>query len=203
MRFSVIMSLHNSAKFVKKALNSVKSQTFDDYELICVCDSCTDDSAKIARKYTDKVLEVNNQRMGPTLNAGLDIAQGEYIMFMDDDDWWLHEFVLEMIDKALKTSETPVDVLFFSFLWKGIGYAHYRSNGGDNYYPAVWNKCWKRSFIGDHRFTDKQYGSDLVFHNEMMPLVKRYAEWDQPFYYYNYLRKGSLTKQLHDGEIEE
>ena len=200
MKFSVIMSLHNAAKYCRKALNSIKAQTFKDYELICVCDSCEDDTAKIARKYTKNVLEVNNHRMGPTLNAGLDIAKGDYVLFIDDDDWFVHEFVFEMLGKALEANP-DVDVLFFSFLWKGVGYAYLKGNSG-MYFPAVWNKCWNRSFIGDHRFGDKQAGSDGVFHQEMMPLVKRYAEWDQPFYYYNYLRPGSTTQMLNDGEID-
>ena len=199
MRFSILIPMHNASKHVKKALDSVKKQSFKDYELIAICDACEDNTADIARKYPDKVIEVDNHLVGPTLNAGLDIAQGDYILFMDDDDWWMHEFVLEMLNMALE--QTDADVLCFSFIWKGVGYARYNANNG-GYFPAVWNKAWNRSFIGDHRFGTRKHDSDLVFHNEMMVIPHRNAEWDQAFYYYNYLRKGSLTAELKAKEKE-
>ncbi len=90
-KFSIIIPAHNSAKFIKKALDSVKIQTFKDYELIVVCDACTDKTAEIARKYTDKVIKVDFTNEGRTRNVGLDAAVGDWILWIDDDDWWMHE----------------------------------------------------------------------------------------------------------------
>ena len=89
-KFSVIMPAHNASEYIRKALDSVRMQTFKDYELIVICDACDDDTADIAREYTDKVIEVGFRNPGPTRSAGLDAATGEWELFMDDDDCWIH-----------------------------------------------------------------------------------------------------------------
>ena len=78
--FSVIVTEHNSATFMRKGLDSVISQTFTDYELIIVCDSCTDNTAEIAREYIrpgtdDRVLEVAFHNSAGSWNTGLDEAK--------------------------------------------------------------------------------------------------------------------------------
>lgn len=196
-KFSVIVPMHNCAKWVRKGLESIRNQEFKDFELICVLDACEDGSKRLAKMFGDKVLEVDNHRVGPTLNAGLEVAEGDYILFMDDDDWWLHEYAFNILDVA--TREHPeLDVMFFSFIFRTKGIAHPMGNNGGPF-PAVWNKVWKRSFIGDHRFGMRKHDSDLVFHNEMMQLKPKYGIINSILYYYNY-REGSLTDQLQKGE---
>ena len=123
MRFSFIIPAFNAEDHIVKGLESIKAQTFKDYELIVVCDRCKDRTKEIAESYGAKTLEVDFGRDGLTRNAGLDIAQGEYILFMDDDDWLLHEFVFEQINKKLKETNDP-ELLCFSFIWKGVMYAN-------------------------------------------------------------------------------
>lgn len=200
MKFSVIVPLHNCADWAKKGLDSIRSQEFKDYELICVVDACNDRNRtkRLAEKYADKVFEVNNGLYGPTINTGIENAEGDYLLFMDDDDWFLHEYAFSVLDLA--TREHPeVDVFFFSFIFKSVGLAHPMSNNGGPY-PAMWAKCWKRDFIGDHRLGNMKHSSDLVFHNEMMELKPQAGIINQPIYYYNYMREGSLTDQLEKGE---
>ena len=91
MKFSIIMPAHNAAGFFKKALDSIEMQTYKDYELIVVCDACEDNTEEIARSYNAKVYSVDYKNEGPTRNFGLDKASGEWILWIDDDDWWLHE----------------------------------------------------------------------------------------------------------------
>lgn len=188
-KFSVIMPAHNASEYIRKGLDSVRNQTFEDYELIVVCDDCEDDTADIAREYTDKVIEVSFRNAGPTRSAGLDAATGEWILFMDDDDWWLHEYAFEQIDRHV----SDCDLLCFGFIWKGRGYTSPNRPGG-YYWPAVWNKCWRRSIIGNTRFPEA-YPDDLLFHNEMMTKLMRIKTWEMPLYYYNYWREGSISCQ--------
>ena len=194
MKFSIIIPAHDSAKYIKKALDMVKAQTFKDYELIVVCDDCTDKTAEIARKYTDKVYEVDYHNEGKSRNFGLDHATGDWIMWIDDDDWWLHEYVLELIAGRLKES---TDALCFSFIFKGRQYARPINKAG--HWPAVWTKCWKRSFIGDTRF-GSEFPCDYAWHNKMMNKHGRLDDWDMPIYYYNYLRPGSASWKQKKGE---
>lgn len=194
MRFSMIIPAFNAEDHIIKGLESIKSQTFKDYELIVVCDRCKDRTKEIAESYGAKTLEVDFGRDGLTRNAGLDIAQGEYVLWADDDDWLLHEFVFEQIDRKLKQENNP-DLLCFSFIWKGVMYASPIAKSGQ-LYPSVWNKCWKREFIGNHRFTDVYSVSDYYFHNEMMKVPHTQVIYDMPMYYYNYLRPGSISDEM-------
>ena len=112
MKFSIIIPAHNSASYIRKALDSIKAQTFKDYELIVVCDSCTDNTQAIAEEYGATTVKVGYGRDGLTRNEGLARANGEYVLFMDDDDWWLHEYVLSQLNDKLE--ECPdVDVIVF------------------------------------------------------------------------------------------
>lgn len=185
MNFSIIIPAYNAAGHIRRALDSIKAQTYTDYELIVVCDSCTDDTADIAASYGARVINVNYHRDGLTRNAGIDAARGEWLLFMDDDDWWLHEFVLQQLANVVGTH--CEDILRFSFIWRGQGYA----KCGE--WIAVWNKAWRRDFIGDTRFSDVKWWSDVDFNREMMDKHPLIADWDMPLYYYNYMRKGSIS----------
>lgn len=199
MRFSIIIPAHNAANHIRKALDSIESQSFRDYELIVVCDSCTDNTASIARSYGARVFKVNYGNDGLTRNKGIDEARGDWILFMDDDDWWLHEYVLWQIDDKLKKNYDAIDVLCFSFIFKGFKYATPDGNRG-GHWVAVWNKCWKRSTIGDTRFPNIYSCSDLYFHQEMFSKGLLIIDWDMPLYYYNYMRPGSITWQQNGGK---
>lgn len=193
--FTIIMPSHNGAGRIRKAIESVTSQAFSDYELIVVCDACTDNTADIARFYGATVLTVDAHRDGLARNAGLDAATGDWILFLDDDDWLLHEFVLRQLREALNGRST--DVLNFSFIWKGVGY--HRQTLEDTYTGAC-GHLWRREFIGDTRFPDLPYGSDSLFHQAMMWKRPAVCYWDMPMYYYNYMRQGSLSWKKQRGE---
>lgn len=200
MRFSIIIPAHNSELYITKALESVKKQTFKDYQLIVICDSCTDNTQSIAQMYGAKTCAVNFGNDGLSRSAGLDLAKGEYVLFMDDDDWWLHEYVLEQLDEKINEIGT-IDILCFSFIFKGVCYAKpLQPNGG--HWFATWNKCWRRDFIGGTRFPNIFSVSDMYFHNEMMNKRPVIYDWDMPMYYYNYLRKGSISERTHQSAEE-
>ena len=192
MRFSIIIPAYNAENHIRKALDSIKSQEFTDYECIVVCDSCKDKTEEIAKEYGFKTTVVNFHNDGLTRSKGLDMAQGDWVLFMDDDDWWLHEFVLTQLNDKL--NEVDCDVLAFSFIFKHWKYARPHGNDGAQWI-AVWNKCWKRSCIGTTRFPEVHSKSDLYFHGEMMRKKLKIVDWDMPMYYYNYMREGSITQK--------
>ena len=149
MKFSVIIPAHNEQAVISRALSSIEAQSFKDYEVIVVCDACTDNTKEIAELYGAKVIQIDAHSSGAARNAGLDNANGEWILFCDADDWYLHEYVFEMLaDKVGRENE---DGLLFSLIWKNMGYGPIRSPKG-TIYPHVSNKCWRRSSIGDTRF---------------------------------------------------
>ena len=105
--FSVIVPAHNSAEYIRKCLHSVKMQTFTDYELIVVCDNCQDDTAQVALGYADRVITTKHGMDGLARNAGIDAAKGKWLMFLDDDDWWIHEYVLQEVFDVIYTWLPP------------------------------------------------------------------------------------------------
>ncbi len=194
--FSVIVPAHNSEKYLRKGLDSIKAQTFTDYELIVICDACTDQTHELALEYADKIRVTNHGMDGLARNEGIDASEGKWILFMDDDDWFLHDYVFEELYRAIMDIPDNVSMLVFDFIWKGRGVYH-NTNGQCNI--AVWSKCWRREFIGDTRFPGIHFTSDEPFMHE---IVKKQpvAIWlNQPMYYYNYMRKGSQTERHEHG----
>lgn len=116
MYFSIIIPLYNKAPYVEKALRSVATQTFSNYELIIVDDGSKDDSATIAERVIIscwqslsksqpvKLIRQANAGVSSARNNGVAVSQGQYICFLDSDDWWEPTF-LENI--ALLIQEYP------------------------------------------------------------------------------------------------
>lgn len=101
MRFSVIIPLYNKAPYVGKAIQSVLSQTFTDYELIIVDDGSSDKSADIASQTIEsqgncRLIKQDNAGVSMARNNGVAASHGEYFCFLDADDWWEPTFLKEM-----------------------------------------------------------------------------------------------------------
>lgn len=200
----MIVPAHNSSGYIIKGLASIRAQTFTDYELIVVCDSCTDGTANIVARnflrFGDKLIVTDFGMDGLARNAGIDAAEGHWLIFMDDDDWFLHEFVFQQLhDTAV---DTDADMLVFDFIWKERGY--YRNDGGKTNI-AVWSKCWRRSFVGDTRFPAIPFTSDKPFMDEICAKKPMIVPMNELMYYYNYMREGSQTEMnaRPDGVVPE
>lgn len=197
--YSVIVTEHDSAEFMRRGLDSIRDQSFTDYELIIVCDRCHDNTAEIAREYSDRVIECDHGMASMARNEGLDVAEGEWVLWMDDDDWYLHEFAFEMLADFIKEhqkAKIEFDILAYSFIWKGVGFAR---NTDQRVWPAIWNKVWRREFIGKERFPEWKHSDDYGFAVKLHPKA-RFVFWDQPFYYYNFMREGSVSDKIKKGE---
>lgn len=101
MRFSIIIPLYNKAPYVEKAIRSVLSQTFTDYELIVMDDGSKDDSYSKALKVIEShgnchLYRQKNAGVSMARNNGVALSQGDYLCFLDADDWWEPTFLEEM-----------------------------------------------------------------------------------------------------------
>ncbi len=107
MRFSIIIPLYNKESYVKKALESVYSQTYTDYEVIVVDDGSTDKSLDVSEEFLKSqmsnkqspfiiITHQKNQGVGAARNRGVKESIGEYVVFLDADDWWEPTFLEEM-----------------------------------------------------------------------------------------------------------
>ena len=104
-KVSVIIPVYNVGKYLRKCLDSVINQTLKDIEIICVNDGSTDNSGKILDEYAAKdkrikVIHQENQGLGAARNVGIDLAKGEYIGFVDSDDWISTGFYEKLYETA-------------------------------------------------------------------------------------------------------
>lgn len=91
-QFTVIIPVYNVASYLRDCLNSVLTQSFTDYEVICIDDGSTDESGAILNGYSQanqniKVIHQENKGLSAARNAGIQAAKGNYIFFLDGDDW--------------------------------------------------------------------------------------------------------------------
>lgn len=113
MRFSVIIPLYNKAPYVAKAIQSVLAQTFTDYEMVIVDDGSKDESAEIAAQIIDghdncRLIKQENAGVSVARNNGVAVSQGEYLCFLDADDWWEPMFLEEMAKLIEEFSEAGI-----------------------------------------------------------------------------------------------
>lgn len=108
-KFSIIIPVHNVEKYLKKCLDSVMKQNFKDYEVLVIDDGSTDKSKSIAKKFPITLIESNHVGVSEARNIAIKKAKGEYLVFLDSDDWWDKE----LLDKLNESSSNNPDLIRF------------------------------------------------------------------------------------------
>src|SRR6202521_5362735 len=118
VRFSVLLPVYNRENYVRQAVDSVLNQTFTDFELLVIDDGSTDRSLEILKSYGSKLKFIQQRNQGPEIarNTAAAVAQGEYLVYLDSDDFFL-PFALETFDKVIRALNSPPlllgSILFF------------------------------------------------------------------------------------------
>lgn len=198
MRFSIVIPVHNAQGRIDTIINRLKEQTFKDFQTVYVCDNCEDDSfGHIARTHEGAlVVETSFGNDGLARSRGLDVAKGEWVLFIDDDDDWNSNHVLEDINRFisnLEATNTNADVICCGFNWVNGGGECKPLAPDGGIWSNVWSKIWKREAIGDTRFPEVYPDADAQFTFKMFDKKIRVALWDYSFYNYNYMREGSIS----------
>ena len=100
-KFSIIIPVYNVEKYIKKCLDSVFSQSYKDYEVIVINDGSTDKSMDIAKEHNVKIINQKNKGQSAARNNGIKHATGDYLIFLDSDDYWEKDLLKEL-NKSLK-----------------------------------------------------------------------------------------------------
>lgn len=181
MMISIIVPVYNSEKYIDKCLDSILNQTYKDLEIVLVNDGSNDQSLKILEKYAlrdtrIKVVNQENKGVAAARNTGLDNATGEYILYVDSDDWIENNMVERMVELSANA-----DIVFCGndnavspeFVKKIIGITKEIWNKDKIIYEflrhkimsgMLWNKLIKRSLTDGCRFNPKTgYGEDAEF----------------------------------------
>ena len=100
VKFSIIIPCYHSEDFVGRAIKSVQDQSFKDYELIVTCEEKDKKTIEAVKKCGVEPVLGNYGCVGLSRNDGMDRAAGEYILFLDSDDWYLHSECLTMLNQV-------------------------------------------------------------------------------------------------------
>ncbi len=214
-KVSVIIPVYNVEKYLRECLDSVVKQTLKEIEIICVDDGSTDKSLEILKEYAKKdnritVITQKNLHAGVARNAGLTVARGEYVHFLDSDDWVEKDIYTKSLSDIDKDD---IDVYVFNFndvdnLNKTVklhsSYTQYKNifrfeeDKTMLQRPVVpWNKLYKRSFIKKNnlKFDATVVANDRTFYFKMLfsnPLIKK-TSYNDAFLNYRVNNNQSLV----------
>lgn len=223
-KVSVIMPIYNAEKYLSEAIESVLNQTYANFELLLINDASTDRSKEICRQYSEKDIRIvlldNNSEIhgpGPTRNIGLDYATGEYVYFMDADDW-INQRLLEY--SVNRFGESNADLVEFGLIneWNDGNEGHqYCWKGKDlltkeeikNDFLHFWKESGKylvmhlfrHEILKTIRFESTINGEDICFMMDVLCKVEKIAFIPEAFYHYRYV-ENSTSHQWVESTIE-
>lgn len=229
-KISIIIPMYNAKEYIARCLESVINQSFSDIEIIIVNDGSTDESLEICRKYAkidERIIILNKDNNGVAVarNQGMNVATGEYVMFVDSDDW-IDENMCQDLYKRI--SECHADICFCNNIKeygnrseyidfgclkdvinldeikevilslieeKDIKIAHRRET-----FRGPCAKLYKRSIIIDNNITFKRelaIGEDLVFNLEYLKYCEKIVV-EKKFLYHYRVNLYSATKRYRE-----
>ena len=215
----MIIPVYNVEKYLHRCLDSVIAQTYQNLEIICVDDGSIDESGRICDQYAVrdariKVIHQENQGLSAARNRGLDVAEGEYIAFVDSDDYILEGMYKKMLDKLLDYS---VDLCVCQWQYEfsdgrqvvkkqnidpaiygrkaSLEFARflYMGNYESGVVVAAWNKLYRRALFDTIRFEGRIHEDEAFCGRIMAKNISVYVMEEQ---FYVYAQNGdSLTNK--------
>ena len=220
---SVIIPVYNGEKYLKKCLDSVCNQTLNNIEIICVNDGSTDDTYNILEKYASKyenmkIISIIHSGQGVARNVALNEATGEYVSFVDADDW-IELNALETL--YFKAKQDNLELLFFQMI-------NYIDSSNKFVETDLYNhKCFENNNVKENDVFNSDFTKNFLFEIPVGPVSKLYKKEfldlhnlrfpekmifeDNAFFYNVYFKcnyAGFLKKQLyfrrrHDNSVTQ
>lgn len=230
IKISVLVAVYNSENYLDRCIKSLINQTYKNIEIILVNDGSKDNSLKICEKYKRideriQLITQANQGLSGARNTGIRYAKGDYISFIDGDDW----LETTCFENCVKFLDNSIDILIFSYIreyrnksmpvpifkkdyieWTGkeietgiirrligpVGIELERPNRMEDLNPA-WNKIYKTDILKDKAFIDSKIigTEDLWFNLTVFAAAKKVKFIKEAYYHYNKENGGSLTRK--------
>lgn len=215
LKISIIIPIYNSAKYLKQCLDSILEQSLQEIEVICVNDGSKDNSLKILEEYAQRdsriiIINKKNEGQGVARNTAIPKAKGEYLLFVDSDDW-LEENALELAYNKIKNDNT--DIMFFDcyrFSQKlQKKYLFRFTNAFQNFKEkpftkeeaskilfqtnALTFKIYRTCFVQENniQFSEHKFMEDMAFFVKAILLAKTISCLEKPLYNYRIYPKSS------------
>lgn len=201
---SIIVPVYNVEKFLDRCLESLINQTLKNIEIICINDGSTDNSSKILNNYTlkdSRIVIINQENQGQSIarNKGMEIANGEYIGFVDSDDWVDLDF-FEKLYNAAKDNDCDIAASGIIRLHKLNKKFHLKFENQSITSEVnkkfelcdvpemsyIWNKIYKLEKIRKFnlKFKEKMYFEDVIFTPQVLFYSDKLITVPGTFYYY-------------------
>ncbi|MDR1285566.1 MAG: glycosyltransferase [Campylobacteraceae bacterium] len=210
---SVIVPIYNVERYLEKCLNSIVNQTYKNLEIILIDDGSPDNCGNICDEYAKKdkrvsVIHKSNGGLSDARNAGLDIASGEYIAFVDSDDYIDLQAYEELLDIALKEEADIVTHAHYIVDNNGIKISQQGNMNDltideirylilmDKYSNCVWDKLYKADLFKNFRFCVGVYSEDLFIMPTLFFATKSAVSTQKPYYYYNCTNQSSIMSSF-------
>ena len=223
IKVSVIIPVYNAEKYLKECLDSVISQSLKEIEIICIDDGSTDNSLEILKEYAQNdnriiVLQQKNSGAGVARNRGLKIAKGEYLSFLDSDDFFDKQMLMKSYCEAVRHN---VDIVMFRHDRYDEGNDKFyrlphmmapnnfpkmdifnvedmESNFYFSIYGWTWDKLFKKSFIDSFnlRFQRVRIYNDMFFTYSAVVVASKIRYIEDYLLTQRVNRKGSITKSV-------
>lgn len=222
MFFSIIVPIYNVEKYLHECVDSILSQTFHDFEIILVDDGSPDACPDICDEYKQKdsrikVIHKENGGLSDARNAGLELAKGEYIIFIDSDDYWDDNKALEKIYNIIAERSPDVITWRFKKLFEDSGkivpYGYSISKEKETIFSellksrnmavsAVWKAIKRELFTSSQlEFEKGVYSEDIEWCARLLTVAKNIIPSNLDFYVYRQ-RSSSISHAVGDRNIE-
>lgn len=216
IKISVIIPVYNGEKYIKRCIDSIKKQTFNDWEIILVDDGSKDKTGVICDSYAleDKRIKVfhkSNGGVSVARNFGIDKAIGDYITFVDCDDWIEKDFFEKVVNFLTKDS---VDILITGFIFDKNGVSKNIFKGKyaeilceqkkqveffkqDKFSWTVYDKFFKRDIIRFFKFNKHiKIGEDMLFFWQVLNFAKNVGYLPLYDYHYDISASNTMTSKF-------
>ena len=220
IKLSIVAAVYNLQDYLPRCLDALVNQTMKDIEILCVDDGSTDKAPQIIeeyqKKYPEKVKVFHKENGGEftTRNYGLERAKGEYVTFVDTDDYVEPDWA-EKLYNAAKENDADLAICGFERIdlvtnkviainMTGFGSVVKEINPKDDYLlfinPAPWNKVYKREKIEDLKFLPFRGFNDTLFLASCYTRIKKIAFIPDVLYHY-YLRYDSQIHSINEQDV--
>lgn len=187
MRLSIIIPYYNCLEYMKKLFERLKPQLNEKVEVLIIDDGSGDDLSFVESPFVKVFyLPKNSGCAGIPRNVGLDMAQGEYITFIDSDDLVANNFVDKILDKI---EHEDFDYCLMS--WWSDNFKIDIVHGRPDWNCSVWGIVYKKELIGDTRFSSLRIGEDYGFNRDV--LKGKCSIISDYLYYYRSNEKGIMA----------
>lgn len=223
MKFSIIIPVYNSSDFLQECIESLIIQQGKDIEFIFIDDGSTDNSIEILKQFQKydtriRIIVKDNGGVSSARNAGIEVARGDYIMFVDADDRLMHHEVIKNIRKIISSN---VDLIIFeaqgthrisrsafkTAVIEGAELQKYVTDSVvDETFNTPWNKVYNVKLIRTHqlRFDNNiSIGEDLLFNLEFFKFCTRCVYLNETLYFYRTTNSNSATKKYRPDKYEQ